>query len=154
MLFSITILKGHEDYKCDSCGKFFPQTHKLRTHIHTIHKGHKDYKCESCGESFSQDVCLKRHIHTIHEGHKDYNCESCGESFSRAGHLKRHIHTVHKGQTSKTKKTRTGNKNEAQIIIAQTVDLQGRNNKKKQKSNRSRWIAKLRKWFWLSRQKN
>ena len=28
--------KRHEGYKCDSCGKFFPQTHKLKTHIHTI----------------------------------------------------------------------------------------------------------------------
>ena len=28
-----TILKGHEDYKCESCGNFFPQTNKLKTHM-------------------------------------------------------------------------------------------------------------------------
>ena len=89
--------QGHKDYKCGSCGKSFYQAGSLKIHIHEIHEGHKDYKCVSCGKSFSMAHHLKMHIHTIHEGHKDYKCVLCGKSFSQAVTLKRHIQTVHEG---------------------------------------------------------
>ena len=66
-------------------------------HIHKIHEGHNDNKCEFCGKSFSQAQYLKRHIHTVHEGQKDYKCEFCGKSFSQAHSLKYHIHASHGG---------------------------------------------------------
>ena len=60
------------------------------------HKGHNNLKCESCGKLFSQAGYLKKHIYIIHQGHKDHKCEYCGKSFSQAGDLKRHIHRIHK----------------------------------------------------------
>ena len=52
-LYIKTLLEGHKDSKCDSCGKSFTQASYLRLYIKTLHEGHKDSKCYSCGKSFT-----------------------------------------------------------------------------------------------------
>ena len=89
------ILKGHKDYKCESCGKSFTRRQSLKKHVHAIHEGHKNHKCPSCGKCFSQAENLKTHFNTVHEGHKYFKCKSCNKSFSSAGYLKRHIYKIH-----------------------------------------------------------
>ena len=59
------ILKGHEDYKCESCGKLFPQTDKLKTFIHEYYKC--DYYCKTF-YVMNCYVCTK----IVHEGQKRF----------------------------------------------------------------------------------
>ena len=108
-----------QDYKCEYCGKLFPQAEFLKKHIYIVHsgqkdksfpheevlkrhykkfhKGHKDYKCGCCGKSFPTAGNLKRHIYTVHKGNKDYKCDSCGKSFTQMAALEEHLHTIHDG---------------------------------------------------------
>ena len=69
---------------------FFPQTHKLKTHIHTIHIVHKDYKCESCGRLFSQAITLNLHKKINHNW-----CRYCDEEFDSKLEVTEHIEIIH-----------------------------------------------------------
>ena len=91
-----TVNEQRKDNKCGFCGKIFPSSDILKSHILWVH-GPRNLKCVSCDKSFSKSHDLKKHISTIHDGHKDYKCESCGKSFSQA-HNKNHVKKIHKGQ--------------------------------------------------------
>ena len=39
----------------------------MKKYIHTVLEDSKDYKCESCGKSFPDGGKLKRHIKRVHE---------------------------------------------------------------------------------------
>ncbi|XP_054878335.1 zinc finger protein 62 homolog isoform X2 [Poeciliopsis prolifica] len=83
-------------FKCDICGRIYPQQCKLKKHYRT-HTDEKRISCESCGKSFSRNGALNDH-RRIHTGEKPFSCESCGKSFTRNSNLKVHkrIHTGEK----------------------------------------------------------
>ena len=86
----------------------------LRVHIKSLLEGHKEFKCDSCGESFTLHIAkLERSYqnnswrsqrlqmwllwksfagatsHGIHiKTYKDFKCEYCGKSFAQAGNLR------------------------------------------------------------------
>ena len=46
----LKMIEGHNEYKCEYCGKSYSKARSLKTHIHTVHEGHKDNKCEDYGK--------------------------------------------------------------------------------------------------------
>ena len=80
--------------KCESCGKPFSESRKLKRHIQTVHGGHLDYKCEPCGKEFLQESILQRHIDTVHEK-KKYPCDLCNKLLSRPDKVVAHKKSVH-----------------------------------------------------------
>ncbi|XP_043991208.1 zinc finger protein 184-like [Gambusia affinis] len=82
-----------KSFKCDICGRCYPQQWKLKNHYRT-HTGERPFSCQSCGKSFSRISHLYRHK-KIHTGERPFLCQSCGKSFSRISHLNAHkkIHT-------------------------------------------------------------
>ncbi|XP_043991212.1 zinc finger and SCAN domain-containing protein 12-like isoform X2 [Gambusia affinis] len=78
-------------FKCDFCGRCYPQQCKLKNHYKT-HTGERPFSCETCGKSFSRSYVLNRHK-TIHTGERPFSCQLCGKRFSRLGNLKNHKRT-------------------------------------------------------------
>ncbi|XP_043991239.1 zinc finger protein 354B-like [Gambusia affinis] len=83
-------------FKCDICGRCYPQQWKLKNHYKT-HTGERPFSCETCRKSFSRISTLKVHKR-IHTGEKPFSCQSCGKSFPQSSHLNVHkrIHTGEK----------------------------------------------------------
>ena len=58
-------------YKCEVCGKGFPDSHKFNDHKN-IHTGEKPYKCKFCTSCFAS-----KGTHAMHErGHLGYRRKS------------------------------------------------------------------------------
>ncbi|XP_067321465.1 zinc finger and SCAN domain-containing protein 31-like isoform X2 [Anolis sagrei] len=87
---------GQEPYKCQKCGKFFPDRSALVSHKR-LHTGKKPYHCQVCGKCFAQNAHLVRHKR-VHTGEKPYQCQECGKCFPRSSNLVRHkiVHTGEK----------------------------------------------------------
>ena len=75
-------------FKCETCGKAFVSSWKLKEHIKCVHEQIRDHKCDDCEKSFISPSHLKIHKETIHEGLKKYICDNCGKAFNIAAHLK------------------------------------------------------------------
>ena len=100
-----------EGYKCEQCGKRFPD--ETRFKIHTKNSHLKKYNCDKCGDIFDTQKRLKHHIAIEHRlarykqyaNHDVFNCkmcntsktelnfkcELCDEKFQKQSHLFEHI---------------------------------------------------------------
>ncbi|TFK55693.1 hypothetical protein OE88DRAFT_649357 [Heliocybe sulcata] len=69
--------------------------HLVKRHIQTHHMKIKKWKCEYCGKAFPQKGSLDNHRHT-HTGAKPHACRfGCGESFNDPARRHRHMVEKH-----------------------------------------------------------
>ncbi|KDQ64490.1 hypothetical protein JAAARDRAFT_28120 [Jaapia argillacea MUCL 33604] len=72
------------------CG-YLSRKHLVKRHIQTTHMKIKRWKCEFCGKAFPQKGSLDNHKHT-HTGAKPHECRfGCGESFNDPARRHRHM---------------------------------------------------------------
>ena len=89
---------------CESCGKPYNSTRKLKEHMRLIHETDKHPVCTICGKSFATRTKLKMHINT-HTGEQPYVCQNnCGKAYQSSDQLSHH---KKKCQTSFTESLRT-----------------------------------------------
>ena len=89
-----------KDHKCETCGKAYTSTYKLKRHINSVHEGLKNHNCETCGKDFNLKSTLRRHIRNVHEGLKNHKCDLCVNAFTCKADLKAHIANVHEGKNN------------------------------------------------------
>ncbi|XP_056125574.1 zinc finger protein 34 isoform X1 [Rhinichthys klamathensis goyatoka] len=80
---------GPKPFRCEECGKGFPQKGRLLTHK-LVHMDEKPFRCEECGKSFTQRKRLLTH-RLVHTGEKPFCCQLCGKTFSRQDNCLRHM---------------------------------------------------------------
>jgi len=78
-------------FRCQKCGKRFPQQELLEKHI-MKHFGNKPFKCSKCEKSYHNKIDQKRHEKS-HEDVRDHVCKVCGFGFIRFDHLQNHLLT-------------------------------------------------------------
>ena len=78
--------------KCDTCGKSFSESARLKKHILSIHKGY--LHCGLCGNSYPKKEELISHIHEIHKK-GDYNCKTCNKNLRSERSLLIHQRRFH-----------------------------------------------------------
>ena len=84
-----TVLEFSKDYKCESCGKSFPDGGKLKRHIKRVHERMNaaqnlqltKFKCEICKKEITGKHNFKVHMENDHEELKKYKCNKCGKYF-------------------------------------------------------------------------
>ncbi|XP_069670235.1 zinc finger protein 235-like isoform X5 [Periplaneta americana] len=83
-------------YDCDVCGRFFPDSARLKRHG-LVHKYEKKFSCEVCGKCFFQSEVFEKHS-IKHKSEKRFICRACGMCFSKSKYLKSHlrVHTDEK----------------------------------------------------------
>ncbi|XDV28371.1 hypothetical protein PO909_031697 [Leuciscus waleckii] len=86
---------GPKPFRCEECGKGFPQRGRLLTHK-LVHMDEKPFQCEECGKGFTQRKRLLTH-RLVHTGEKPFRCQLCGKTFSRQDSCLRHMR-LHSGQ--------------------------------------------------------
>ena len=103
----LTIHEDSKDHNCESCGKLFCDSEKLKNHIHTVHdnEGIKmtgtqslrltKFKYEICRKEITGKHNFKVHMENVYEEIKQFKCEDCGKLFTRSTSLKSHISGVH-----------------------------------------------------------
>ncbi|KAK7159947.1 hypothetical protein R3I94_006089 [Phoxinus phoxinus] len=82
-------------FRCEECGKGFPQRGRLLTHK-LVHMDEKPFRCEECGKGFTQRKRLLTH-RLVHTGETPFRCQLCGKTFSRQDSCLRHMR-LHSGQ--------------------------------------------------------
>jgi uncharacterized Zn-finger protein len=89
-----TVHSGDKPYKCDVCGKRFPDSTTYDKH-HAKHGADKPFKCDQCPKAFNHKADLRRHSHN-HDG-MPFICKECGKGFSRMDQMLKHMATnIHK----------------------------------------------------------
>ncbi|KAG1932135.1 zinc finger protein [Pimephales promelas] len=76
-------------FRCEECGKHFPQRTRLLTHK-LVHSKVKPFRCDECGKGFTQKKRLLTHK-LVHTGEKPFRCQVCGKTFSRQDSCLRHM---------------------------------------------------------------
>ena len=92
-----TTLYGHQvlihkmpsKYYCQTCKKYLPFAHNLRSHV-LFHQGIKYFECEYCKRRLRSKGHLQEHLR-IHTGERPFGCGLCGKKFTRNSDLKTHI---------------------------------------------------------------
>ncbi|KZT24514.1 hypothetical protein NEOLEDRAFT_423081 [Neolentinus lepideus HHB14362 ss-1] len=78
--------------------------HLVKRHIQTHHMKIKKWKCEYCGKAFPQKGSLDNHRHT-HTGAKPHACHfGCGEFFNDPARRHRHMVEKHNYKPKRSKK--------------------------------------------------
>ncbi|EPQ59229.1 hypothetical protein GLOTRDRAFT_125538 [Gloeophyllum trabeum ATCC 11539] len=74
---------------------YVSRKHLVKRHIQTTHMKIKKWKCNWCGKAFPQKGSLDNHIHT-HTGAKPHACRfGCGETFNDPARRHRHMIEKH-----------------------------------------------------------
>jgi len=96
----LEVHKGEVPLMCDQCGKTFPSTWALRSHIALCIKyqsgGYKDapLMCDQCGKAFRSTSKLCRHAAACVTG-SQAKCTFCEEKFATTEDRVRHMEEVH-----------------------------------------------------------
>lgn len=90
---NLKILENKNKFKCEVCGKAFPQQRMLNRHRKN-HNPIKKYNCHFCCKGFNDSFDLKRHVRT-HTGVKPYKCNLCSKSFTQRCSLENHSEKIH-----------------------------------------------------------
>lgn len=83
-------------YKCDGCGKGFPNKRTMDVHYSFKHisSEEKTFKCKKCTRSFHTEKMLRAH----HRYHEQAECPICKKSIINTYRLKAHIAEMHSGK--------------------------------------------------------
>ena len=81
---------ANNKYKCDFCGKSFPQPYRKNRHVLEVHKKEKRHNCKFCEKSFFKLSSAKRHELT-HVCHETWKCSKCQKVFKDQSSLKYHV---------------------------------------------------------------
>lgn len=89
------------DFKCDECGKVFPEGYRLKNHKRDAHDKSKHFACDICGKVFTSTRYLHRHRVCVHKQTESV-CRVCAKLFSTKEELRLHIKTAHEETDSLT----------------------------------------------------
>lgn len=89
------------EFKCDECGKVFPEGYRLRNHKRDAHDKSKHFSCDICGKLFTSTRYLHRHRVCVHKQTESV-CRVCAKLFPTKEELRLHIKTVHEETDSLT----------------------------------------------------
>jgi uncharacterized Zn-finger protein len=89
------------EFKCDECGKVFPEGYRLRNHKRDAHDKSKHFSCDICGKVFTSTRYLHRHRVCVHKQTESV-CRVCAKLFPTKEELRLHIKTVHEETDSLT----------------------------------------------------
>ncbi|XP_039517060.1 zinc finger protein OZF-like [Pimephales promelas] len=81
-------------FRCDECGKGFPQRGRLVQHK-LVHSKEKPFRCEECGIRFTQKNRLLTHKKQVHTNERPFRCDECGKGFPQRARLLTHKKRVH-----------------------------------------------------------
>ncbi|KOB73570.1 Uncharacterized protein OBRU01_07368 [Operophtera brumata] len=87
------------NFKCNDCGKTYPNYRNFVKHVRE-HKKLLRYSCEYCSKRFGRDRYLKKH-YTYHKDEMYLMCDNCGSGFETADQLQDHIFLYTKGYKRK-----------------------------------------------------
>jgi KRAB domain-containing zinc finger protein len=83
------------EHLCAVCGKLFPNSGRLSSHLRMRHSN-KKYDCTICGKSVTSRSSLRDHIRS-HTGDRPHICQVCGKAFAVAKYLRLHMR-LHTGE--------------------------------------------------------
>ncbi|KAK3087828.1 hypothetical protein FSP39_011196 [Pinctada imbricata] len=82
------------EYRCEECGKVFPEAYRLKNHVRDTHDKSDTYVCDVCEKHFTSARYLHRHRTCVH--HKTESiCRTCGKLFPTKSDLRLHIKIEH-----------------------------------------------------------
>ncbi|XP_052862821.1 zinc finger protein 883-like [Anopheles cruzii] len=86
--------KNKQKHQCPHCSGTYPNTSKLKIHIHT-HTGEKPFPCKVCGKTFH--TARNQRAHEQIHNKDQHKCPHCPGKFALQSYLKDHIRT-HTGE--------------------------------------------------------
>lgn len=89
------------EFKCDECGKVFPEGYRLKNHKRDAHDKSKHFSCDICGKVFTSTRYLHRHRVCVHKQTESV-CRVCAKLFPTKEELRLHIKTAHEETDSLT----------------------------------------------------